>query len=138
MGVVHHAVDALDVVLFDVVGIDRSRPHIALCCILVASHAYVNVRGHVHQVSRPGHQLGKPISQGDGPLGLRGGLNGMDVVVNSPGVIGIALQDRLQRGDDFKRARLGLAAVRPQVPGTQVHERFGEKRGSVKVVRVAS
>ena len=59
--------------------------------------------------------------------GCLGGLDGVDVEVIGPGVVGIALHHRLQCRYDFVGIFSWLAVFGPVVPGHQVHQRFGEK-----------
>ena len=51
----------------------------------VAPHPDVNVRGHVHEVPRAGHERGEPLGAGEGFL-RRHGLDRVDVVVACPGM----------------------------------------------------
>ena len=72
---------------------------------------------------------------GSAVLGLRRRLDGVDVVMVRAGMVGILLQHALERGDDLRRLRTRLAVGRPEIPRPQVHQRLGEQRRRVEVVR---
>ena len=59
----------------------------------------------------------------------------MNVVVDGAHVVGLALQHRLQRGDDFFRAAFRRAIRMPKAPRVKVHAGFSKERGSIKIVR---
>ena len=61
----------------------------------------------------------------------------MDVVVVGPRVRRVALQHRLEDGDDLLRSFGRSAVLVPQAPGAQVHQALGIQRGGVQVVRIA-
>ena len=51
-----------------------------------------------------------------------------------PRVIGVLREHGLERGDDLVGARLWSSIRLPQVPGTQIHERFCKQRGSIGIL----
>ena len=99
----------------------------------VASHAHVDVGGHVHEVARARGEPGEPLGAGERSLGLERCLDGMNVEMAGADVVGIALLDALERGDDHLRSRARRAVGLPVVPGRQVHERVGVQRPHVVI-----
>ncbi|TIL81179.1 MAG: hypothetical protein E5Y81_03930 [Mesorhizobium sp.] len=98
----------------------------------------IDVRWHVHDVSGAGHEGGKPVGMGFGPLRRRGRLDGMDIEMDRAGMIRIARQHPLQRGHKLDRVRLWrCSAVKPVVPGHQVHKRVSVEHGDLVILRMA-
>ncbi len=78
----------------------------------------------------------EPVGVGLGPPGRGRGLDGVDVEVDRPRMVGAAVQHRLQRRHLLGGAPLGRLPVRlPVVPGLQVHQRVGEQHLHLDVVR---
>ena len=69
-----------------------------------------------------------------GPLRDRRSFDGVNVVVNRSHVVGIALEHRFERGDDFFGPGFRSSVLMPEAPGMQVHAGFGEQRGGVQVI----
>jgi len=113
------------------------RLHVVQRGVVVAADADVDVRRHVHQVSGRGCQVGQPVGVGLGPLRLAGLLDGVDVQVNGAYVIRIEAQGLLQGGDDLRGPGPLLAVGEPEVPGVQVHQRFGGQGENGRIFRIA-
>ena len=81
--------------------------------------------------ARPGCRLRKRSAAAIGALGIRRRFDRVNVEMVRERMLRIQLQHRVERRQDFIRARLRLAFRRPLVPRAQVHHRFGEKRAHV-------
>ena len=137
MIVVHHRVDALDVVGLDIGLVGGGGQPVGLGGRGIVTRSHVHVRRHVHQVARPGHQRLETLGAREPPVGPRRRLDRVDVVVVRARMARTALQDRLQHLDDLVRP-LGRPAVEgPQSPGAKVHEALREQRGRVRIVGIA-
>ena len=102
----------------------------------IAPHALQDVRRHVHQVPRGRHHGSHTLGRSQRKLRMRGGFHRVDVVMVRPGMQRLALEHRLQRRLDLRRAGRRLAVQRPQLPGMGIHHRFGEQHLHVKIVRI--
>ena len=65
---------------------------------------------------------------------VRPGLDGVDVEVERPRVLGVRLHHALERRQDLGSLRLHAAVGLPEVPRPEVHERVGEERRGVEIV----
>ena len=133
---VHHRVDALGPRSGQVFAVRRGGARVGVRGLRVAAESHEDVRGHVHQVAGAGHEIAEPLRARQGALRVRRGLDGVDVIVVGAGVIGVPIEHRLQRGHDLQRARRGLSRLRPEAPGAQIHQGFGEERGGVEIVGI--
>ena len=102
---------------------------------VVVASADVNVGRHVYDMSRTRRQSGKSIGSSQCSLGRTRTLNGVNVIVDSAHVIGVAFDHGFECGNDLFRARLGRAIGMPQAPGVKIHARFGEESSGVEVIR---
>ena len=95
VAVIHHRVDARSRAALDV-GLIRQRGFLVSFqrCFVIAG-AYINVRGHVHDVSRGGRQFGQPMRAGQRALRRIRGLHRMNVVVNRAQMIRLTPNHRL-------------------------------------------
>ena len=104
-----------------------------------ATHAQVDVAGHVHHVRGVGHRPAEEVCRGRGALRGRRGLDGVDVEVVQPRVVGIELQARLDRRDDLRRPLARLAVEgRVEVPRVEVHQRLGEQEAHLGILGIPS
>ena len=116
------------------VGLDRAA--VGLGGVGVAADALVDVRRHVDDVPGRGHQPRQALRRGHRALRTARGLDRVDVVVVRAGVLGVARQHRLQRGDDLLGSWSRLAVQGPELPRVHVHQRLGEEDLHVVVLRV--
>ena len=135
VAVIHHRINALHSRSLDVGTVDLRRFLVGLDCSFIVAGANVNMRGHVHDVSRSRSERSQLVGTSEGALGRSRSLHGMDVIVNRSQMIGVALHHRLECRYDFLRAGLGRAIDMPQAPGMQIHASLGKKSGGIEVVR---
>ena len=69
-------------------------------------------------------------------LRMRRSFGRVDVEMIGERMFRIQLQDRLERREDFVRARIRLTFRRPLIPWTQIHHRLGEEDADVRIVRI--
>ncbi len=86
-------------------------------------------------VARAGHQAPQPVRGGLGAARIRTGLHRVDVEMIGSGVRRIRREDTLEGDHDLLGARLGRTLRCPQAPRAEIHERVGQERGRVEVVR---
>ncbi len=134
--VVHHPVDRARSAPGEVRAICRHRLHVDQGSVGVAPDPVVDVRGHVDHVSRAGHQASQPVRGRLGAARIWTGLNRVDVEVVGARVHRIRRKDPLEGDHDLLGAGLGRALGRPQAPRAKVHERVGQERGRVEIVRI--
>ena len=134
VAVIHHRVDARGRAALDVRLIRKRGFLVGLQRRFVVARADVDVRGHVHDVSRGGRQLGQMIRAGERALGRVGSLDRVNVIVNRAQVIGLAPNHGLQRRHNFFRALFRRSVRPPQAPRMQIHSGLREKRRRIKVV----
>src|SRR5438477_11354301 len=102
----------------------------------VASHADVDVGGHVDEMSRARHQCREPLGARHRLL-RRDGFHGMDVVMARARMAGVGPQDALELGHDLRGPGIRLPRLLvPVVPRTLIHQRLGVQRRRVQVVGV--
>ena len=137
VGVVHVRVHPPWGFSLDIGLVGLNRPGIAERRVVVQAEAHIDMRGHVDQMAGTRNQLAQPAGVGQGAFGLRRGFNRVDIVVDSPDVVGKALQDTLQSRHELQGVGFGLTLGGPVVPGPDIHQR-GRKQGpGVRIVRVA-
>ena len=100
----------------------------------VIAGADVDVRGHVHDVSRGRRKLRQAIGAGQSAFRRVGSFDAVNVIVNGAEMIGLAANHGLERGDNFLRAFFRRAVGAPESPGMEVHSGFGEERGGIEIV----
>ena len=78
------------------------------------------------------------VGAGRRPFRPVGSLDHVDVVMDRPDVVGVALHDSFQHPDDLGGVplRFGAAGL-PVIPRRQVHQRFGGQHGDLGVGGVA-
>ena len=131
-------VDALRLHLREIGLVGGRRHLVGLQRVEVAPDAEVDVRRHVDQVAGRKVLGRQPVGVGLRTLRLVRRLDGVDVEMDRADMVGVRLQHALQRGDQVGRPPgRRLAAIRPVVPGRQVHQRLGVERGDVEIVRKA-
>ena len=130
-------IKALHTALSDVVLVGFDGTDIAFGSGRIPTNAHIDVRGHVNNVPRPGHQLLQPLGAPQGPLGSGGGFNGMDIVVIRPGVKRFSLEDGFEDRNKFHRARVRPTIPPPVVPGTKVHQGRSIEGGGIGIIRIA-
>src|SRR6266699_6386538 len=123
VAVIHHRVDALRAACLEVRLVDGRSFFIGLDSGVVVASADVNVGRHVYDMSRTRRQSGKSVGSSQCSLGRTRTLNGVNVIVDSAHVIGVAFDHGFERGNDLVRARLGRAIWMPQAPGVKIHAR---------------
>ncbi len=128
--VVRHVTERIDALCVAAAGgevgvIGLDRPLVRDHRVVPAADARVDVRRHVHEVSRTRDQLAQPVGRRDAALRIRRGLDRVHVQVQRAGVVGILRDHRLEGGDDLGRVALGLQLRVVVVPGLQVHQRLG-------------
>jgi hypothetical protein len=102
----------------------------------------VDVRRHVAQVAGVGNELAEQVGGAQRALRVRRHLERVDEHVQHAGVaLGARLYERaLERRDDLRgirpRGRLTAREV-PELPRRPVHQRLGEERGHVEILREA-
>ena len=135
--VVHDGVHPLRSGLADVRAVHFGGDGVGLLRRDVVARADVDVRGHVHEVAGRRHERLQPLGRGKRALGALRGFGGVDVEVVRARMVGVALQDRLEHGDDLDGVRSRLAGGRPELPRRQVHQALGVESRGVEVVRIA-
>ena len=120
MRIVGHRIEALRAALRDVILVRSDRHLVAPHRICIAAHALVDVRRHVHHVTRRRHQRKQAIGSGFSLIGLVG-FHQMNVEMQRAGMLRIA-------GDHFFRERHNLrgsfirqTVTCPVTPRAQVH-----------------
>ena len=134
VAVIHHWVDTLLARRFEVGAVYFCGLLVCLDRGLVVASANVDVRRHVHDVSRAGCKRGQFVGCRQSALRIVRGLDRMDVIVDRAQMVGVALHDRFERRYDFLGPGLGRAILMPQSPGMKIHPRLGKKRGRVRVI----
>ena len=135
MGVVHR-VNAVRASCLEICLVGCGRVGIAAGGSIVIADSLINVGRHVHEMARCRHQLWQLRRVSERAFRTLRRFDGMNVIVDRAGVIGITTQHRLKcRHDLF--STFGRFAVRaPELPGTQVHRALRVKRRRVEVVRI--
>ena len=88
-----HRVNALHPGCFEISFIGGRGIDIRTRGRVVVSHAFINVRRHVHEVSGHRHQLRQVRRVSERALGMRRGFDRVDIVMNRAGMIPIALKN---------------------------------------------
>jgi hypothetical protein len=83
---------------------------------VVATHANIDVRSHVHEVPGLGSEFADAIRAGDSFLGRRTGLDEVNVKMICTGVGAHAREDRLNCSDGFFGFGFGRFVRLPIVP----------------------
>ena len=94
-------------------GVNLHCPLVGHGRIVIATSTYVNVEGHVHQMSSPRSQASQAIRAWQGASGISRRLSCVDVVMVRARVVWILLQDPFKHAYDLDRIRLGLAVRAP-------------------------
>jgi hypothetical protein len=95
--------------------IGRHRPHVGLDCLLPAAPANIDVRRHVNVVRQARLQGTQMVRCGVRALRMRRSFDRVNVKMLREGMFRIQFQDRIERCQDFIRARVRLAFQRPLV-----------------------
>ena len=88
---------------------------------MVAPDPEVDVRAHVHEMSRALGQVLEPIGGGH-PQFRTHFLDGVNQVMVGTRMGGLAPQHRLEHSQKLGRSPARLVVVRPIVPGRRVHQ----------------
>ncbi len=136
MRVIHHRVHALRARRLQELLVRLGRRNVGLLRRFVFAGADVDVRRHVHQVSRGGRQSGQPVRAIVRPLRLVRRFHRVDVEVVCADVLGIAPQHALQCADDLFRTFVWTSLLVPQLPRVQVHQAFGIERGCIQIIGI--
>ena len=134
--VVHRRIHAARVRVGDVLAIDLCRLGVGRDGPGVVAGPHVDMRRHVDEVTRGRHQRLEAFGAGERPLRRVRRFDGVDVVVVGAHVARAALQHRLEHVHDLQRPFGRRTVVRPELPGTQVHQALGVQRGGVEIVRI--
>ena len=129
-------IEALHTALSDVVLVGFDGADIAFGGGRIPTNTQVDMRRHVNQVPRPGHQPPQPLGAPQGPLGSGGGFYGMDIVVIRTGMKRFSLEDGFEGRNKFHRARVRPTILPPVVPGTKVHQGRSIEGGGIGIIRI--
>jgi hypothetical protein len=136
VAVVHHRVNALRAAALDVRAIDRRRFLVRLHRRRIISRADVNMRRHMHDVSRRRSQRSQPVRRRQRPFRRIRRLHGVNVVMERTQMVRIAFHHRFQSCDNLLRAVLRRPVTMPQSPRMQVHPRLREQRRRIQIVGI--
>ena len=125
----------LGAALRDVVLVGCDRLLVRLHGIDVAPDSHVDVRRHVDDVSRAGHQRQQPIRFLLGALGRPRRFPEVNPVMERTGMLRIGREHALDGRQRLRRAVVGQAVAGPVVPRPQVHQRLGEQRAGIEIAR---
>jgi len=109
------------------IGLDRFQP---------AAGANVDVRRHMSVVREAGLQIAKAVRRSNRAFRMRRCFHGMNIKMIRERMIGVQLQHRLKRRQNFVRAGLRLTCGRPLIPRSEVHHRFGKERADVWILGI--
>lgn len=116
--------------------IDRDRMDVVIRRFRIEAHPEINVRRHVHQVSRARSQFGQPFCAGERSLRARRRLHGVNIVVTGARMMGVDRQGPLERCHNILCPAFGFTVRRPVVPRLQIHECFGIEPAGRRIVGV--
>ncbi len=136
VAVVHHRINALRAAGLDVCSIDRRRFLVSFHRRRIISRANVNVRRHVHDVSRSRRQRSQAVRRSQSPFRRIRRFHGVNVVMERTQMVGIAFNHRFQSCDNLLRAVLGRPVTMPQSPRMEVHPRLCEQCRRIKIVGI--
>ena len=91
------------------------------------------MRGHVHHVTRGGHQREQAVSCGFGLLSLIG-FHQVNIKMQCARMIGIARDDSFGEGHNLRGPFVRHAIAGPVTPRPQIHHRFDVEHGDIIVV----
>ena len=90
----------------------------------------------MHEVSRARHQTAKCVGRCLGTLWLRRCFNSMNIQVNRKRMLRIALEYRLEGGENLLGQRLWILWIEPVVPRHGVHHRLCKQCCRVVIFRI--
>ncbi len=134
--VVHQRVDAACAASLDVVAVGDYRQLIALYSLLMVAGEQVDVRRHMNQVAGIRSKAHQSVGSRCAAFRVWRCLDGVNVIVIRPGVIGVPPEDTLKDLDDLKSPVCRSAVQCPKLPRTQIHHAFGVERCGVEVIRI--
>ena len=106
--------------------------------VQIATHAEIDVKGHVHEMAGAGHEIRETHGMGFRPFRPVRGLDHVNVVVDRPRMVRMFVQYPFEDGEDLRRSAFRPAAVRcPVVPRREIHQGLGVEDLDVRVLGVA-
>jgi hypothetical protein len=113
VAVVSRRIDALRAIRFDVRAVGLRGEIVNARGRFIVADALIDVRGHVHEMTRGRRQRAEPIRAWQRTFRQRRRFDGVNIKMIRADVIRVAPQDGFEHGDHFFRPRRGSSVRRP-------------------------